>query len=1166
MRKGFRRAPKLVWGLVVVVSLCGLLIAQTQFGTISGKVTDANDAVIQGAKVTITNLGTRTTDVTQTNDDGLFAVGAVPTGEYEIAVEKEGFRRSVRKVKMEVAQRVGVPFVLEVGAVSETVEVTAQAVTVNTVSGDISREITASELENLPLLTRNPYALVALAPGAVNTDVANGDNGGGNSPISVAGARNRSVNFLLDGSENNETFSTGPSTIVPVDAIQEFKVQANNMTAEFGRNTVQANVVTKSGTNSLHGSAYEYYRGSALSSTPVEEKVNGIPKGRYVRNVFGGALGGPIVKDKTFFFGALEATRVRSQGRNFYYVPTQEFFDNASINMQDYLTAGGGLPTPLLPGQCLTANDILTAEGSAGPLVNSQTGAPIPGTTNLFCRTFTTVPTDAGGETGQNTWSIVGKVDHHFSPNTTLSGRYAWYRQLFPVGAGSDSPYSDFNTDASFRSQNGTLTLTHAFNERLFSESRVSYSRTEPQAPLGAAPVTIPCFQYAFSGSLGTGDQMVFPGYLPAFCSGFAIPSGGPQNTYSAYTGFTFTKGRHIFKWGGYARHLRDNHTFGAFANANGVGTSMQNMLGGIADGLFSVGIDPRGHVPGELYDVAVDGPIVAPSFTRHFHYNEVALYAEDQLKLHPRFTLTLGMRWEYLGVLHSPGAEKILDANLYLNAVGVANPGSKSLFEQIRDARFQRGQNFFNQDWNNFGPRLGFAWDMFGKGRTVLRGGYGMFFDANFGNALFNAIQNPPNYAVIQFFGAPSVPIGPNQYDSLAQAFGGGGSFLISSSARMLNKDMETAYSQQWNLTLEHDVLGKGIIASVGYIGAKGDKLYSLNNLNQRGSCIMLGDPACGTLTRLNTTGLTGMNRRANESFSRYHALSAELKTREIGRTGLQLNSAYTWAHSIDNATSFFNDSAFDGNGNFGFHDPYNPSFDRASSSNDIRHRFTISYSWNIPWTRNLTGIAGQILGGWTLTGIYQAQTGAAFSVYEDNFSAFGDQCSRSGANACYPILVGALPSQDGSTAALDSLGNPIPNRYNLYDFRGADGVAGTADDPLLSLFDFCGGDLLCSQQLYFLGQPGPFLPRNTFRGPGYWNMDFAVLKDFKLPREGMKLQFRAEFFNLPNHSNLFADPNTNLLSSGQVLARRGVPPGHELSGTVNERRNIQLALRFQW
>ncbi len=1138
---------------LAIVFLVVAMHSQTALGTISGRVADPSDAVVVGAKVTAKNLATNVTVTTETSPEGLYTIANLPAGNYEIAVEKEGFRRAVRSVALEVAQRLTVDIPLQVGATAETVEVTSDAIAIRTTSAEVSREITTSELANMPLLTRNPYNLVLLAPGAVDTQSVNGDNYG--LGVAVSGARTRSINFLLDGSENNETFGAGPSTLVPVDAIQEFRVQTNSMTAEFGRNALQANVITRSGGNTFHGSAYEFYRGSALSTWTAEDKANkaayGSPttKQTYVRNVFGGAIGGPVIRDKTFFFGALEGTRVRSSGRNFYYVPTQAFFDAASSNMQAYLNAGGGIPEARLGG-VITAGQIAAMEGIPG--LTTAAGVAIPSSTPLFQHTYIDVPVDAGGGVAQNTWSLVSRVDHQISDRTNLTGRWAWYRQLYPVGAGTDSPYSAFNTGYSFRSQNGSLGLTHSWSDKLFSESRLTFSRTIPESPLGQGDVNVACVQYFTLRAFG--DPIVFPGYLPQYCGAFAIPSGGPQNTYSGYHSFTYSQGKHTWKWGAYARHLRDNHTFGALQNANVQTASMQHLIDGLVDRRFQLAFDPKGLVPGEMYSIATNGVLSPPSFTRHYRYNEFALYLEDSVKLMPRLTLTAGVRWEYFGVLHSPSAERFLDANLYLDMVGTPaalTPGGKSVFAQIRDARFARTGNFFNQDYNNFAPRLGLAWDVSGNARTVFRAGYGVFYDANFGNALFNAIQNPPNYAVVSVTpgqgGIPATgPILPNQYDSLAALMGGGASFRISSSARMLDREMVTAYSQQWNATLEHDVLGKGIFASLGYVGAKGDKLYSLNNLNQLGACVMLGRDYCqdNAYGRLNTTGLTGMNRRGNEGWSRYHGLQLQVKTREIAKSGLQLASNYTWAHSIDNASSFFGDSIWEGNYGFGFLNPFNPSLDKANSTNDIRHRFTINYAWTIPWSRNLKGVVGQVLGNWMLTGIYTAQSGVAFPIYDDMSNS---QCTNSATNFCYPILTGALPKPISST--IPEPGG-TPNRFVYMN---------TAN--IVPLDVYCEGDDWCMSDLLFSMSKGPFLPRNAFRGPGMWTFDAAVLKDFPLPRESMKLQFRAEFFNVLNHSNLFLDTNTVGISSGQVWSTRGNPAvGNP------ERRNIQLALRLQF
>ncbi len=1145
-------------------------LAQTQFGTVTGRVLDSTGAIIPGAKVTLTHATTSAKQKTATNDEGLFVLANVAAGNYDLSVEKQEFKKTVQRIKVDVAQRLELDLILQVGQVTETVTVTESRLAVNTISAELSKQISSQDIETLPLLTRNPYALAALAPGTADTATATGDTRG--IGIGVAGGRSSSLNFLLDGAENNETFATGPSTIVPIDAIQEFRVQTNNMTAEFGRNTLVTNVVTKSGSNEFHGSVYHFYRGAALSTETFEDKASGTPKANFVRNNFGASTGGKIIRDKLFYFGSFEGLRVASSGNQNFFVPTQQFFDNASANMQSYLTAGGGIPSH--GTLCMTAADV----AGGGTLFRGGTSIPIASNTPLFCRATVVVPVDAGGGTGQNTWSGIGKLDYRFSDRTSLSGRFAYFNLKFPVGAGSVSPFSAFNTGFTFESHNSTVSLTHSFTPTIFSESRIAFSRTTPNSPLGEAPFTVPCVQYGGRFNTPTGDQIVFPGYLPNLCGGFSIPSGGPQNTYTAFSGWTWLKGKHTFKWGGYLSHLRDNHTFGALANASINVAQAQNLLDGETETSINVAIDPNGKFPGQLYNQTVDGAFRPPSFNRHFRYNEVAFYGEDQWKLHPRFTLTLGLRWEYFGVLHSPSHERFLDANLYLDAVG-AFSADKSIFEQIRDARFSRTNNLFQQDWNNFGPRVGIAWDISGNQRTVLRGGYGLYYDKNFGNALFNVIQNFPNYAVLTVQSAAGLfPNGlatarilPNQFDTLSDA-AGPGNFTLGGSARMLNREMVTAYTAQWNATLEHDVLGKGIIASLSYIGANGYQLYSLNNLNQRGACLLLVQvvpgspctPAGGNSSRINQSGLTGMNRRGNEGFSRYNAMNLEVKTRRIGSTGLTASGAYTWAHSIDNASSFFNDSIFDGNGNFGFKDPFQPALDKANSSNDIRHRLAVSWNWEIPFAKGFNGVARQALHGWGISGIWQAQTGGAFTVY-DMFN-FTSQCSISFTNACYPLQTGSTPTMDGRTPVPGA-----PNSFVLYDISNAyttqaDFCAtNTVSSPLGPL-----GGLACTAALYTL-HADMLAPRNSLRLPGFWNVDFGVLKDFplKVLREGTKLQFRAEVFNLFNHSNLYGDPNTNLVFDGggtqQVLAKRGNRPG-QVFGVARDRRNIQLALRFVW
>ena len=1131
--------------IALAVTFCGLsdLNGQSQFGTITGRVADPTQAVVPGAKVTVTNLATNVVKTAQTNAEGIYVFASLPAGEYVVAAETQGFRKTEKTITLTVAQRLEVDFTLEVGSTTQVVTVTESATAVNTTTGELSDTITPSQVINLPLLTRNVYNLVGLAPGAADTGQVTGDTRG--LGYAVNGQRTADINFMLDGGENNDTFVAGVGQTVPLDAVQEIRVQTNNMTAEYGRNPVVVNAVTKSGSNAFHGSGWEFYRGASLSAAPFDDNASGTAKSNFVRNQFGGAIGGPVVKDKTFFFGSFEGLRIRSAGTAHFYVPTQAFLDAASPNANNFITGFGGLPQSN-PNVCINADYLMGIEDTTDPWINHNTGQPIPGSTNLFCRTTVRAPIDAGAGDPQNNWNFTARLDHHFTDNTALFGRYAFSQIKYSPGTVSLSPYQGFNTGEDDRNQNLNLTLTHSFTPNLYSESRIVYNRILSIQPLGEASSTTPCWQYDYFNQTPTGDGITFPGYVPDVCYYAGIPFGGPQNIYQGYQGFTWSHGKHTFKWGAQYIHMRDNRSFGSFENAYMDTFTAQGLLDGQTDFIY-IAIDPKGKVPGDTYSTATDGPFVPPSFTRHFHYNEVAWYAEDSIKVTPRLTLTAGLRWEYFGVLHSPANEKYLDANLFLNAVG---PATTNIYEQIRDARFQRTNHIYRSDYNNFAPRIGIAYDIFGNGRSVFRGGYGIFYDRNFGNALFNVIQNPPNYMVVSLvplgsYGAENAPIEINQFDTLSTL--AGASTTLSSSARMMNPDMDTAYSEQWNATLEHNFFGKGVIGTASYVGSSGIKLYSLNNLNQLGSCLVapginaVCNPAGGNSSRLNQTGLTGMNRRGNEGLSRYNGLSVGIRTPHLQKTGLLIATNYTWSHSIDNESSFFADSPFEADWGFGFRNGFAPGFDRASSTNDIRHRYSLAWEWAIPGVANMTGVSRQALGGWTISGILSAQTGGAFSVYDGSSNS---QCNNDATNFCYPLLTGSVPALGFTPVA------GAPNSFTAYN------IGSTFETQQA----YCGGDLACTADLNILHY-NLLSPRNLFRTPGYWNWDLAVLKDFQLPREGMKLQFRAEFFNLPNHSNYYISEGSNLFSGSDstVVGVRGLPPGGG-----KERRNIQLALRF--
>jgi Carboxypeptidase regulatory-like domain/TonB dependent receptor len=1172
----------------IVVFCIALLIAglattvvngQTQYGSVRGVVKDPQGSSVADAKILLKNTATNTETETVTNGDGIFTLGNVAPSDYELTIQKDGFRTMSSRLTIGVAENVSLTFSLELGKITETVTVSELSSTINTTSAELGKEITSKELDSLPMLTRNPYSLAAFTAGASDTGSVTGDTRG--LGLAINGQRAASTNFMLDGAENNDTFVAGVGQTVPLDSVQEFKIQSSSTTAEFGRNAVQINVSTKSGTNDLHGSLYEYYRGAGLSTATFDDNARGLPKANFVRNQFGASAGGPLIKDKIFYFGSFEGLRIRSSATQQYFVPTTDWFNSSSSTAQGFLSAFGGVPASNCADQAITAQDVVeTIEGggpgsyATSPLLD-QGGAPIPAATQLFCRDTLRRPTDSGGGLPENTWLATGRVDYHISKDTSFFARYAFDKEDDFAGTVSFSPFPGFSTGQNIKNQNASGTITHSFSPSLYSELRLTYNRVNNLQPLGQAPATTPCWQYDLFNNTGDfgGQLIIFPGYSPDVCSFAGIPFGGPQNIYQLHNGWTLAKGKHTIKWGGGYLHLRDNRTFGAYEGAYFDSFTMQDMLNGQVD-LTLAAVDPKGHVTGETYCISepcptgssLDGPLQFPSFTRHFHYNELSFYGEDSWKVTSRLTITAGLRYEYFGVLHSPENERFLDANLYLNAVGTPDVNTP-LLTQIANARFRRTNQFYKPDYKNWGPRASFAYDFFGNGRTVLRSGYGIYYDRNFGNATFNAIQNPPNYAVVTL--GLAAPIMPNQFDTLSSA---GGTFVVSSSSRMLDNDLKTAYSEQWNTTLEHDFFGKGIIGSVSYVGANGIHLYSLNNLNQRGACLLVTEtdptfpcnPAGGNSSRINQSGLTGMNRRGNEGLSRYSGLSTEVKTRSLGKTGLILNANYTWSHSIDNESSFFADSSFESLFGFGFKDPFNPGADRADSSNDIRHRFSASYVWALPFGSNWKGIAGSVLGGWTVSGTFVAQTGATFSVYDGSSAS---QCNNSGTNFCSPVQAGALPS-------LRTVDTGQPNSFNLYDLSNTYQTqeaycANNAIPTSLGTFGGVGSDatsqLSCTAALYVL-HPELLAGRNQFRTPGIWTTNFAVLKDFRMPwKESHRLQLRGEFYNLFNHSNLYASPGTNVFTGDGsfVQGQRGVPNCAPATCGA-ERRNIQVAVRY--
>ena len=926
---------------------------------------------------------------------------------------------------------------------------------------------------------------------------------------------------------------------MPLDAVQEFRVITSNFSAEYGRASGGiVNVATKAGSNSLHGSLYEFNRISALASNSFDNNANGLNKSVFTRNQFGYSVGGRVIKDKLLFFSSTEWTRVRSSGEVISLVPTPELLARTNANTQAYFNAFH-LVAPI-NGAVHTVSDVLKNFGLPA------TGAfgALPGNLPAFGEVRATRAADFGAGTPQNDWQTVNRLDYNWSDRTQIYIRGVYEQGATPDGTVSFSPYQGFNTGQTTGDQNYLGNVTHSFSSSIVSQTKVVFNRLRNgDQPLGEQTL-LPTLYFTDQGVLSAfGKFFRFPGYLPT-TPGNGIPFGGPQNFLQFYEDMNWTHGNHTFRFGGQYVHIRDNRTFGAYAYASSVlglnaGSAPNNLVNGQLR-RFTVAAFPQGKFPCHnnpntgativTPECTLTTPLGEPNFSRSNRYHEWASYFNDSWKIKPRLTLNLGVRYEFYGVQHN--ADQSLDSNFYFG------PGSNR-FEQIANGQIMLAKDspigkLWNLDPNNFAPRLGFAWDVFGDGKMSVRGGYGMAYERNFGNVTFNVIQNPPNNSTIQFNAGTDVPLIPITLDNLGPLAGSGATKAFARvSLRAVDPNIVNAYAHFWSAAVERQV-GEGTVASVEYSGSAGRKLYSIANINRSGSSNQyLGfgptsDFGIGTgpsgVGRLNNNGAAAINFRGSDGRSNYHALIFSMDTSRLRNLGLRAGIRYTYSFTKDNLSTTFSEDQ-NGNFNLGYLDPFNPNVDYGYSNNDVRHRFVANFTWDIPSPKAAKGWMKQVVGGWELNGIISARSGAPFSVFDCTNAL--NQCSRA-------VLSGAT-NLTGSVNH-DAVGVAgTPNRYNFIDLSN------------LTPGEFVDGINLGENPPF----PSNMSARNAFRGPGFWNLDSAIYKNFQIT-EGKRLQLRLETYNTFNHANLF-------ISGGEAEVNTGFVPAF-----FDGRRNIQLAAKF--
>ena len=1099
--------PRTISNLFVL--LCLLVIispvhGQLNTATLSGTAADTTGGVLPGATITLTQVDTGRVRTTITNDEGRYVASSLDVGTYQVAAELVGFQTLVQDgIQLTVgAQRV-LDFVLSPGNISERVTVIADAALVETTTTSVGGLVDEQQIRDLPLNGRDYVQLTTLQAGVFKSRLSRNYNvhRGSGTQLSINGARTDQNLFIQDGTNSNDFFNMTPGGVtgdsLGVEAIKEFKVLTHNFSAEYGQaGGAVITTVSKSGTNELHGNVFEFHRNSALDARNFFDRdpTNPLQRSKppnFVKNQFGFTIGGPIVREQTFIFGSYEGLRERLGLSDEFDVPTQEVLQGILPKGALGGSCNADFPEDPATGKCVKATPIgseILPYLALWPAANGaklRSGGLEDGR-QVYGRSISR-PTD------QDQFTF--KLDHTFSDSDSLFGRY-----LFDL-----SDVTAFNINEAFQTvgrvkrQTITIQETHIFSPSLLNVARAGYVRSDlGQTNSGPA---VESFDPALSfvtglhmgslliNDLGRGNNIGGSG---------ASDLARVQNSFEYSDDLTYTSGRHSIKTGINLRRIQANGT-------NGVRRVGAFTLGGFDDLLLGN--------PGRL-----ETQLPGSDDFRGYRQWIIGTYIQDDLQFRPNLTLNLGLRYEIATVLDEVNGKLSNHVNPY-------SPTSVS--EKV-------DKYYNNPSFNNFGPRIGIAWDVFGDGRTAVRAGGGLFFDLFTPKVIFTAgWGGRPFLSRVNVNPAP-FPRGFEEQDQSA--------LLTQAEEAPIQQDFINAYLSQWNLSIQQEISNSTTV-EMGYVGSKGTHLtrIQLLNMNAFVFCPCPDEPSttfdestvaagikyfppfpAGQRNSKTNQNLSQIGMKSWDTNSSYHAF--QLTVRRRFTDGLQFQFAYTYSKHLSVSAGQNGGSS---GGLTTTMDPAQQHLDKGLSSFDVRNILAVNYTYDLPFGASMGGLAGGLLGGWQLGGIVSFADGHPELVNMGR--SFGFQPSRSG----------SFTGADGNTDRPDLI--PGSTFGQLKDW-----------DPATGIYD---SSALRQNEAGFLGT----IPNNAGKYPGVANFDLSLVKHTSVG-ERTDIQLRAEFFNIFNRTN-FGLPNRQAFRSSGPNSRFGT-----ITRTNTTNRQIQLGLKISF